>query len=70
MQIRFNGEDQEIEVGMTLKAFLLNEMGLDEQTLGRSVVAINQTLLPKTEFEHYALNELDDVELLTAVVGG
>ena len=70
MNIRFNGEEQSIDAGMTLKDFLMQGMGLDEQVLGRSVVAINQTLLPKSEIEHYELKDSDDVELLTAVVGG
>ncbi|MFY0640635.1 MAG: sulfur carrier protein ThiS [Bermanella sp.] len=70
MNIRYNGEVVELNETMSLLAFLQNRFDDWEVVIARSVVAVNQQLVPRQEYDGYILQKEDDIELLTAVVGG
>ncbi|MAA72827.1 MAG: thiamine biosynthesis protein ThiS [Bermanella sp.] len=70
MNIRYNGEVVELNEAMSLLAFLQNRFDDWEAVIARSVVAVNQQLVPRQEYDGYILQKEDDIELLTAVVGG
>ncbi|MGR6873044.1 sulfur carrier protein ThiS [Pseudomonas sp. HK3] len=70
MSIRYNGELIELNESMSLLTFLQNQFDDWEVTIARSVVAVNQQLVPRQEYDSYCLQDSDDIELLTAVVGG
>ena len=70
MNIRYNGELVELNEPMSLLAFLQNRFEDWETLIARSVVAVNQQLVPRQEYHGYILQTEDDIELLTAVVGG
>jgi thiamine biosynthesis protein ThiS len=70
MSIRYNGELIELNESMSLLTFLQNQFDDWEVTIARSVVAVNQQLVPRQEYDSYCLQDNDDIELLTAVVGG
>lgn len=70
MNIRYNGEVVELNETMSLLVFLQNRFDDWEVVIARSVVAVNQQLVPRQEYDGYILQKEDDIELLTAVVGG
>ena len=70
MNIRFNSKFVNVMPPMSLLAFLQSQIDNCEVVLARSVVAVNQQLVPNHNFGQYELQDKDDVELLTAVVGG
>lgn len=70
MNIRFNSEYLSLEAPVSLLCFLQSQLNDSETVFARSVVAVNQQLVPKQEYADYILQDNDDIELLTAVVGG
>jgi thiamine biosynthesis protein ThiS len=70
MNIRFNGELVSLEEAVSLLSFLQTHLDDSKAVIVRSVVAVNLQLLPRHEYGQYILQENDDIELLTAVVGG
>ncbi|MFT5593487.1 MAG: thiamine biosynthesis protein ThiS [Oceanicoccus sp.] len=70
MNIRYNGEQVEFNESISLLTFLQNRFDDWETMIARSVVAVNQQLVPRQEYDSYWLQANDDIELLTAVVGG
>ena len=70
MSIRYNGERLELNESITLLTFLQKQFDDWEAVIIRSVVAVNQQFVPMQEYGSYFLQDNDDIELLTAVVGG
>lgn len=66
MQVRVNGEDREIDQGLTLSG-LLAELGLDRAVCAAEV---NKRLVPARERDTHQLAEGDEVEIVTLVGGG
>lgn len=70
MNIRFNGDAIVLAEPQTLLQVMQSQLNDSEMVLKRSVVAVNQSLIPKNEWQDYTLQENDEIEVLTAVVGG
>ncbi|NVK36883.1 MAG: sulfur carrier protein ThiS [Gammaproteobacteria bacterium] len=70
MNIRFNGDAIFLAEPQTLLQVMQSQLNDSEMVLKRSVVAVNQSLIPKNEWQDYTLQENDEIEVLTAVVGG
>jgi sulfur carrier protein len=66
MRIRLNGEDREIEDGLTL-ARLLETLGVNPRAVA---VAVNAAVIPRAGLAARALAERDEVEVIEAVGGG
>ena len=64
--IELNGEPYSVEAG-TAVARLLDELKLKPK---RVAVEINQTVVPKADYERTALSEGDRVEVINFVGGG
>lgn len=66
MRIRLNGKDRDLDGPLTVAA-LLEELGL----AGRSVaVAVNGTVVRRSEHAGRTIENGDDVEVIRAVAGG
>ena len=59
--LSINGEPQQAKEGILLKA-LLNELGLGEKPV---VVELNRHALSPSQFESQALNDGDELEIIT-----
>lgn len=70
MSIRYNGELLDFNETISLLAFFQHRFDDWEAVIARSVVAVNQQLVPRDEYDSYFLQDNDDIELLTAMVGG
>lgn len=70
MRIFFNSELVDVDGKLNLLDFLQAHLRDSDTTLVRSVVAVNQQLVPKHAYSEYQLIENDEIELLTAMVGG
>jgi len=66
ISIELNGEPYSVEAG-TVVVSLLEELKLKPK---RVAVEINQTVVPKAEYERTALREGDHVEVINFVGGG
>ncbi len=66
MIVHINGEDKEIQVGLTV-AGLLTELGVRP---GRVVVELNRDVLPRDAHRSTLLKEGDRVEIVHFVGGG
>ena len=64
--LTINGEQQEVEKGLSLRSLLIN-LGLGEKPL---VVELNRQALSPSEFEEKILNERDELEIITIAAGG
>jgi sulfur carrier protein len=64
--IELNGEPYSVEAGMRVTA-LLEELKLKPK---RVAVEINQTVVPKADYDTIALNPGDRVEVINFVGGG
>jgi thiamine biosynthesis protein ThiS len=64
--IELNGEPYSVQDGIRVAA-LLEELKLKPK---RVAVEINQTVVPKADYEHIALKEGDHVEVINFVGGG
>jgi len=65
-KVKVNGLEKDVEIGITLKQYLLNE----GYKIIRIVVEINGTIIPKSDYENVLLNKNDLVEILNFVGGG
>lgn len=70
MKIQFNSQSIQLTETVTLLEFLQTQLIDCEVVLARSVVAVNQQLVPSNQYADYVLQDSDDIELLTAMVGG
>lgn len=70
MKIQFNSQSIQLTETVTLLEFLQTQLTDCEVVLARSVVAVNQQLVPSNQYADYVLQDSDDIELLTAMVGG
>lgn len=66
MQITLNGEAHTLADGATI-ATLVAGLAL---TGKRMAVEVNEEVIPRSEYERFALNEGDRVEIVHAVGGG
>ena len=66
MQVTLNGELHRLDDGSTLQQ-LVEQQGLPGQ---RIAVEVNRSIVPRSQFAAYPLNEGDQVEIVHAVGGG
>lgn len=66
MQIIVNGEQKQIEPGLTAAA-LVEQMGLGGR---RIAMEVNQEILPRSRYAEHAFTDGDRVEIVHAVGGG
>jgi len=66
MKIVLNGEQRDVEDGITLAA-LLQQLQLEPRNVA---IEVNMDLVPRTHHAECALNEGDRVEIVTLVGGG
>lgn len=66
MKIRLNGQECEIENGLTLEG-LLNRLSINP---GRVAIEVNLEVIKKDRYKDYILNEGDIVEIVNFVGGG
>ena len=66
MKITLNGNDREINSGMTVKA-LLDSIKLSPDTVA---VELNLAIVPKREYDTRRLNGNDKIEIISFVGGG
>ena len=64
--IVLNGEDKTISRNTNINQLLKN---LDLENV-RLAVEINQEIVPRSDYDHHALNEDDIVEIVQAIGGG
>lgn len=67
MEVHVNHQKQHTEEGSTLSQ-LLNQLGFKES--GGLAVAINEQVVPKAEWDRYALQPADHITLIRATQGG
>ena len=66
MDIELNGEYKQISDQATVQD-LLADLGLTQKRLA---VEVNQTIVPRSQFEQYILSSNDKVEIVHAIGGG
>ncbi len=66
MKVRINGEEKEIEDGMTLNG-LLNALDIKLQGIA---VDINKEIVPKSRFEETFIRQNDVIEIVRMAGGG
>lgn len=66
MHIRLNGNEIQISLPCTLEALLIQQ----EQLKPGTAVALNQQVIPRSQWSETQLNENDDVDLFRAIAGG
>ncbi len=66
MQVRVNGEYKNIANELNV-ASLLKTLSL---SLGGIAVAVNQQVIPKSEWQLYFLSDQDDIMVIKATAGG
>ena len=66
MKLRVNGEEREVEAGITV-AQLLQTLGFDSVGVA---VAVDRQVVPRGRYSEHTLDEGDEVELIRAVGGG
>ena len=65
MKLRVN--DKEVETGATNLSQFSQEQNLPASGIA---VAVNQRMIPRAEWDSYALNEGDNILIIKAVCGG
>ena len=70
MNIVFNGRVFELETPCDLSTLLENPDINQGLPLAQAVVALNQTFIHRDDYCNYQLKDNDEIEMLTAVVGG
>ena len=65
MKLRVN--DKEVETGATHLSHFIQEQNLPTTGIA---VAVNNRMIPRTEWDSYVLNEGDNVLIIKAVCGG
>ncbi len=66
MKIQLNGNEKQLESGLTLKQLIDNE-GLSNNRLAAEV---NQEIISKTKHHDFILHDGDKVEIVHAIGGG
>ena len=66
MQIIVNGEDKQVEPGLTAAA-LVEQMGLGGR---RIAMEVNREILPRSRYAEHAFVDGDRIEIVHAVGGG
>ncbi len=66
LTLKINGEAQSFPRN-TLLMGILNALSYNPQQVA---VAINLTFVPRAQFETHAINDQDDIEILSAIQGG
>lgn len=67
MNITINNQPSEINATTSLKEIVIVQLG---EKLNGVAVAVNETVIPKTNWEQYTLNENDKVLIIKATQGG
>jgi thiamine biosynthesis protein ThiS len=70
MKVMFNGEPLQVFEAYSLADVLLEQAVKNGFNLTASVAAVNLTFVHRDSYSEYQLKDGDDIELLTAVVGG
>ena len=65
MKLKVN--DKEVETGATTLSQFSQEQNLPTSGIA---IAVNQRMVPRTEWDSYALNEGDNILIIKAVCGG
>ena len=66
MQIRLNGELLQLDASCSLEALL----SAQNQLKAGVAVALNQQVIPRSQWSNTFLSEHDDVDLFRAIAGG
>lgn len=70
MNVKFNGKEIEVNNKTSLEEVLEDQASLQGFNLEVSVAAVNLQFVHKEDYGQYQVESGDDIELLTAVVGG
>ncbi|MFY0641920.1 MAG: sulfur carrier protein ThiS [Bermanella sp.] len=70
MKIVFNGKAVELHNTCTLSDVLSDNKITQDVPVEQAVVAVNQVLVHKNDYKTLVMKEGDQIEMLTAVVGG
>jgi sulfur carrier protein len=68
MRIYLNGEELEVPEGITISE-LIKSLNIQMREVGFAV-AVNEEVVPKSNYESYKLSEGDRVEIVHLVGGG
>ena len=66
MNIILNGQNKKIDNNTNIEKLLII-LNLDNKRLA---VEVNQTIIPRADFDKFTLSELDKVEIVQAIGGG
>ena len=67
MNITINNQPLEISNTISLKEIVISQLG---EKLNGVAVAVNDTVIPKTNWEQYTLHENDKILVIKATQGG
>ncbi|MFC3680993.1 sulfur carrier protein ThiS [Bacterioplanoides pacificum] len=72
MNLAINGEQQRFDVIQTLQQLLmtLGYVSAAGVVQGNIVVALNQTIIPVSQYAETQLNDNDQLDILGAITGG
>ncbi|MEY8204944.1 MAG: sulfur carrier protein ThiS [Bermanella sp.] len=70
MQIVFNGESVQLTAQCDLLELLERKLGETHASLENVVVAVNQDFVHRQDYADFKVSEGDNIEMLSAVVGG
>ncbi len=65
--MKININNKEVETGATLLLQLTQELALPAKGVA---VAVNNRMIPRTEWENFALNAGDNIVIIQAACGG
>ncbi|SHK19708.1 sulfur carrier protein ThiS [Thermocrinis minervae] len=68
MKVYINGEEREVPQGLSIKG-LLEFLNIPIRNVGLAI-AVNQTVVPKSQYEDVFLKEGDRIEIVHIVGGG
>lgn len=66
MKIIVNGATKEFPDGQTLKQ-ILTDLAIDSSYVA---IAVNQSCIPRSQYPGYVLQNGDDIEIVSPMVGG
>lgn len=66
MRVYINSEEQQVADGVNMAA-LIEQLELGDQ---RIAVEVNETLVPRSTFDHHQLQPDDRIEIVRAIGGG